>query len=325
MREAQAHELGFTLLELLMVLALFTILFGGSAIALNNVDEKAVVQSREAELTLAQRAVAICNTQAGCSEKILPTTDQTVGPQTPGFGAYLKRTSRYQYSWEESGANLQLADEEAPVTTTSLQWNFDENSGSTTADLSQRHIGTLQGDTTWVMGISGSALRFDGEDDYVQVPHHAALDITGQELTLSAWVKWQGDPSAADHWANIINRNRDHEWGLQHNYNNQHFEFFVETENVRTYLYSTTENQIDEWYYLVGTYDGSLLRIYVNGQLENTRALTGEILAGSSSDLYIGTNSGLYRDFNGLIDRVTIRDTVLTPAEISARYDALHP
>lgn len=326
MKSAPATELGFTLLELLVVLSLFTSLFGASALALNGVGENATSQSREAELALVQRAVEICHTQPGCAAAILPATGQPVGPQTPGFGAYLRRTSRYQYTWESGGANLHLADEEAPPTAALiLQWNFNENGGNTTYDVSHQHAGALHGNTAWSNGVSGSALHFDGNDDYVQIPHSAQLDITGHALTLSAWVKWHGAPAAADHWANIINRNRDHEWGLQHSMNNNHFEFFVETENGRTFLYSTTENQAGEWYYVVGTYDGALLRIYVNGQLENTRALSGALLPGNSSDLYIGTNSGKYRDFNGLVDTITIRDAVLTPQEIAAQYHAQKP
>ncbi|MEA3309018.1 MAG: LamG domain-containing protein [Chloroflexota bacterium] len=326
MRHSRTAELGFTLLELLIVLSLFTTLFGASALALNNVGENATAQSRETEQELAQRAVAICRTQPGCTESIPPATGQLVGPQTPGFGAYLRRTSRYEYTWESGGAKLHLADAEAaPAAALILQWNCNENGGSTTYDLSHQHAGTLHGDTTWNNGISGSALNFDGAGDYVQVPHSPQFDITGQELTLSAWIKWYGDPAAADHWANIINRNRDHEWGLQHSMNNNHFEFFVETENTRSFLYSTTENQTGEWYYVVGTYDGSLLRMYVNGQLESTRALTGELLPGNSSDIYLGTNSGQYRDFNGLVDTITIRDDVLTASEIAAQYHAQKP
>jgi hypothetical protein len=73
---------------------------------------------------------------------------------------------------------------------------FDEGSGTTARDLSGfGNNGTLcNGGTcpaqgpTWTTGKVGSALSFDGVDDYVSMPHSASLGLT-EEATLMAWVK----------------------------------------------------------------------------------------------------------------------------------------
>jgi hypothetical protein len=43
-------------------------------------------------------------------------------------------------------------------------------------DIIGPNDGTLQGGTTFGPGMVGRAFRFDGVDDYVQVPHHPWLN-----------------------------------------------------------------------------------------------------------------------------------------------------
>jgi len=70
-------------------------------------------------------------------------------------------------------------------------WHFDENLGTTAYDTSgNNNDGAING-ATWTTGKFGSALSFDGENDYVEVPHSASLDITSKEAwTIEAWLKW---------------------------------------------------------------------------------------------------------------------------------------
>ena len=58
------------------------------------------------------------------------------------------------------------------------------------------------------------------------------------------------------------------------------------------YLPSKTEFQPGTWYHVAGTYDGMELKIYVNGQLENSAPLTGRIDYPPKANLQIGA----YRD-----------------------------
>jgi hypothetical protein len=62
-------------------------------------------------------------------------------------------------------------------------WLLNEGAGSTATDISgKNHNGTLKNNPTW----SSGHLLFDGNDDYVDV---GSLDVSGQALTLTAWVK----------------------------------------------------------------------------------------------------------------------------------------
>src|SRR4030042_5644689 len=67
-------------------------------------------------------------------------------------------------------------------------WRLDEGSGTTATDFSGKgNNGTLQGDTAWVNGYLGKALKFDGVDDYVDVQHNETLTVDN-EVTVMAWI-----------------------------------------------------------------------------------------------------------------------------------------
>lgn len=67
-------------------------------------------------------------------------------------------------------------------------WLFNEGAGDRVFDLRSIHTGTLINGPTWTYGRTRIALEFDGLNDYVSIPHNAALTITGP-LSISAWVR----------------------------------------------------------------------------------------------------------------------------------------
>jgi hypothetical protein len=79
----------------------------------------------------------------------------------------------------------------------------------------------------------------------------------------------------------------------------------------------TTKVAVNTWTHLAATYNGSVLRLYVNGVQVKTRTLSGSIQT-SASALRIGGNSIWGEYFSGLIDEVRIYNRSLTAAEIQA-------
>ncbi|MGC3963343.1 MAG: alpha/beta hydrolase fold domain-containing protein [Rhodocyclaceae bacterium] len=81
-----------------------------------------------------------------------------------------------------------------------------------------------------------------------------------------------------------------------------------------------------QWIHLAGTYDGTALRIYVNGALANTTFWSGTFNDAGANDIKIGatttnkssTSTGLM----GWMDEIRLYDRALTDAEVLGRYQA---
>jgi MSHA biogenesis protein MshQ len=168
----------------------------------------------------------------------------------------------------------------------------------------------------------------------------AYLDLDGPVLpltnkpTVSAWIRWGINPSTGNKWSEIVTNNevanRDSgQFWLQHSASNTAFEFAVKTTNSRNWATSNVAPQQGVWTYVTGVYDGSTIKLYVNGALSDTVSQTGNLVASSSNyKLNIGqwANSGnTNRRFNGNIDEARIYNQALTPAQIVADMNATHP
>lgn len=75
------------------------------------------------------------------------------------------------------------------------------------------------------------------------------------------------------------------------------------------------------WSQLAVTYDGSTLRLYVNGTEVSSRAASGLLTSSSGATLRIGGNAVWGRYFRGRIDEVRIYDRALSAGEVVADRD----
>ena len=212
-------------------------------------------------------------------------------------------------------------------------WKFDEGSGLITSDWSGNgNDGLLINGPCWADGINGSALSFDGNDDYVRVPNSASLTITGNQITVEMWIK--SATSLNDTTPQINFLDKGNEYGFQINHDNLYptpdgrIWFFVVLppgpttawEGIQT---ATNQWNADTWYHIAGTYDGSYLRVYVNAELENSRPLSGNLFAANAYNLSIGSYTlGNQQFFNGTMDEVMIYNHSRTTEEIWNDYNA---
>jgi len=135
-----------------------------------------------------------------------------------------------------------------------------------TADLSGNgHAGTLNGNPARIQGRMGSALQFDGQDDFVDLGDPAGLEIQDQ-ITLSAWIKIDNMAHTTG-FRNIIahgyTRRPPGEVFLR-----MHDGYYeVGTWNGEDHLARAAidDNDIGRWVHLTGTYDGQQWRLYRDG------------------------------------------------------------
>jgi hypothetical protein len=160
-------------------------------------------------------------------------------------------------------------------------WRFDEVAGNTAADSSgQGNTGTLIGSGTWTPGLRAGALDFDGVDDYIQVADAPELDPTN-ELTIATWIN-------ADVWEAA---NRIVQKGVSVN-----FQYVLEvsaTNQLRFGMGSVGDvfvaaPSLGQWHHVAGTYDGTVLKFYIDGVLVGQQAATGPLFV-SNEPLFIGT------------------------------------
>ncbi len=201
-------------------------------------------------------------------------------------------------------------------------WTLDDGSGDIAIDDSGNgHDGSLVGDTSWAPGITGGALKFDGDGDYVDIGDAPALNITNQ-ITVSAWIKV--DAFDRD-WQAIVTKG-DSSWRLQRDNNNNHLEFACTDLAVPGTTWSNIFGTIDvndgQWHHVVGVYDGDMMYLYTDGKLDASAEASGTIQI-NNRPVYIGENAERPgRCWDGLIDDVEIYSYALSADEIVAIYEA---
>ncbi|NQU19998.1 MAG: LamG domain-containing protein [Candidatus Nealsonbacteria bacterium] len=204
-------------------------------------------------------------------------------------------------------------------------WRLDESAGSTAPDCTNfANDGSLQGPPVWRpdSGTVGGALEFDGRADYVSVTSSSTLQMT-DSLTIAAWIK--GDRWRKNSYVNVIVRKGE---GNPNNY-----QLAIADGTVALYLDGSDTagfrgNTIlskGQWYHVAGTWDGSTVRIYVDGVLDNDppAARSGSIGA-DDRDLYIGGRSGTDL-FDGMLDDVRVYNRALCDDEIERLHGAALP
>ncbi len=156
---------------------------------------------------------------------------------------------------------------------TVASYGFEEAGGTTIADESGANDGITGGATRTNTGRFGRALSFDGDDDMASVPDSAPLDLTAQ-MTIEAWVR----PRAASGWRTVIFKEAGGlAYGLYANSDDD-----TPSANIGSDpgARGTTDLVADKWAHLAATYDGTTLRLYVNGTAVGTRTLPDALGAG---------------------------------------------
>jgi hypothetical protein len=203
-------------------------------------------------------------------------------------------------------------------------WTFDEGSGTSVADSSGNgDNGVLSGGVSWVPGVSGTALSFDGTGQ-VKVSDKTALEPQSA-VTVSAWVRQNGSPGDFRYvLAKGANNCIAASYGLYSGPNGG-LQFYVSQGRGSVYAHSPDAgNRVwdGKWHLLVGTYDGNTVQLYVDGaQVGSGTAWSGplEYLLPNSNDFYIGNYPGCSdHEFVGAIDDVMVWNRALSSGEIAA-------
>jgi len=198
-------------------------------------------------------------------------------------------------------------------------WDFDGNSNDSSGF---NHNATLNGVsyTSDTPSGNGSALEFDGSNDYVIVNDNFVVNPTS--LTISAWFKKTAGGST---YECVLHKsldsficNSEYWLGVDSN------DYLTATIGARTGVgwaagQTTIKATLGTWYHLLATWNGSVVKVYVNGEyikqysLLSYSSLTAPTRFGASSN-------GTAYQFKGNIDNIHIYEQALSLAQIQKLY-----
>ncbi len=175
---------------------------------------------------------------------------------------------------------------------------------------------------TYIDGVIGQALSFDGDNDYISIPHHASIDLS-LPFTLEAWVKRE---TQTDVIGDIINKVINYQLKIESDGTVQ-VGYRDAGENWRT-LDSSFDLIISTWYHIVITYEASgadtVMQMYINGTLDNSGTRAGQPQSWGDV-LTLGAYAVGTERFCGLIDEPRIYGRALSSDEVSWRYANTNP
>jgi hypothetical protein len=192
-------------------------------------------------------------------------------------------------------------------------WNFDQVAGRLADDRSGQGNQLLIQSAWLVRGVSGTALKLD-RGGSAFAPHSASLSPQ-QAITVEAWV--QPGTIPADKIPTVVRKESCYSLRFTHG----RLGWLLWIGGQRADLVSSqTQWEPQRWYHLAATYDGSVMRLYIDGRADSrSRAQTGLIDAVATTVVVAGGQGQSL--LPGAIDDVRIYGRALTADEIQQSYE----
>ncbi len=176
--------------------------------------------------------------------------------------------------------------------------------------------------TTNRVGAADNACFFDGSGTYVGIADSSSLRVTN--LTLAFWFRLDSEATARE-LVNKFGSSGSLSFGSEYAGSDRTIRFRISTDGslgTLTDCPSTTAITTGTWYHFAGTYDGSEMRVYLNGALENSLPKSGGIF-NSAEELKVG-RYGYFGGwvFHGAIDNVIVWNRGLSSNEVWRMYSS---
>lgn len=202
--------------------------------------------------------------------------------------------------------------------------------GQTVRDLAGTRDGTIIGTRSLYQSNGVEALWLDGNTHIQLAANFIGTALPVRDVSVEAWVGLNSGTT----WGGILgvfqdNGNAEEGWVL--GYNNSQFNFALSTtgaddgDGLLTYLNGDTNYTLRRWHHVVGTYDGTLQRIYVNGRLAGTSSVqSGNINYPAAAPYDIGAyhDDNEFFPLNGWIKEVKLYSVALSSNEVAASFQA---
>ncbi|WP_347720315.1 LamG-like jellyroll fold domain-containing protein [Candidatus Nanohalovita haloferacivicina] len=185
-----------------------------------------------------------------------------------------------------------------------LDLGFDRPNGSTA--YSHANI---------VSGVNGRSLEFNGYNDAVDVPDSGSLKF-GDEITVSAWLNLDSYDSNKEPGRGSHHIYKSGSFGMVTNNNDIHG--WITDNGSRRNVFGNNWPR-NEWFHTAITFNGSVVKIYQNGNLTGERTYIGDI-SNSTNTLRIGNAGGFNWGTDGRLDEIKIIRKSLNQSQIKHLY-----
>jgi hypothetical protein len=182
-------------------------------------------------------------------------------------------------------------------------------SGTAWSDISKQENNAILFNGPSYDSSNGGSILFDGTNDYCVAG--TGLDITGN-LTVAAWVR----PSSFTNQGNIVSKSSNLGYRMRFQSNGT-FWMYSNTNTIT----SPSTYTINNWFYTVGVFSSSGLRMYINGSLVQSNGVAFSPSYGGFS-FFVGGFSSTQELFQGRIANVGVYNRALNQTEITQNFNA---
>ena len=221
-----------------------------------------------------------------------------------------------------------------------LRWSFARQQGAVALDGLRGVKGTIEGKYSYVGGVQGVALRFDGYTTSMTVPAAALPSTITGGFTVEAWVALDTYPW---NWVPLLDQQKEHEAGFLFGIDAfGHVALEASLNGQWQSAVSTATVPLKRWAHLAGTLQtaGSrgLLTVYMNGTRIAQLPVDGAF-SPAKTDLLVGRvrqprlpfpeaevkpPHAVWYALDGLLDEVVLYGHGLSQAEIAGDYAAVN-
>jgi len=246
-------------------------------------------------------------------------------PEDIGFGPYdtAFRTHAQREAALDKLVGKKISKGRTPEAGLVAWWSFDEDMNSPVAfDGSGHGLGGKLRDIERAPGIDGNAL--DCRGGAVEVADNRALTPMNA-LTLECWVKTDVADQKDTWFVNSIGGSYGYSssTGFRFGLVGGKPCFEIPVTKFSHHLLDHADLPLGRWVHLAGTFDGKIMRLYVDGEERGTLERPFPL---KPSDYYLCLgNYNVKHDahFTGLLDEVKLFDRALSPEEVRAHYQSL--
>jgi uncharacterized repeat protein (TIGR03803 family) len=237
--------------------------------------------------------------------------------QAADAGSYHVALTNYSGVWTNSAvARLDVVSYPGLVS----WWRAEDNA----LDCMSANHGTPLGGVAYAAAKAGKGFTFDSDDDRITIAHNTNLDFQVSGFTCEFWM--QGVKNQPQTNFLVVEKSfgwlATNGWGFQGTSSNGVLGFLC--KNGASWSRVDGPDVLDgNFHHVAGTWNGSLLALYVDGALQGTAALSNPATNnGAVSIGYQWDGSTALGFFRGQVDEMAIYSRALSPAEVQGMYQA---